>query len=81
MFLFSLLRRSSLGQSCLVSLEPAFQDLNGTAEVVAELDEQVDVVDIPRTGEAVGEVVAGVHDGLQFAAVGAEEAEGACASF
>ena len=64
-----------------MAFEPATEDFNGTAEVVAEFDEQVDVVDVPRTGEAVGEVVARVHDGLHLTTVGALEAEAAFAPF
>ena len=75
MGLSCLLRRRCFGQSRFVAFEPATEDFNGTAEVVAEFDEQKDVVDVPRTGEAVGEVVARVDRGLHFAAAGARKDE------
>ena len=64
-----------------VLFEPAFEDRDGGAEVVAERHEQVDVVEVLLAGEAVGEVVARVDGGQHFAAVRAEEAEVAFAHF
>ena len=45
-------------------MKPAFEDGDGGAEVVAEGQEQVDVVGVLGAGEAVGEVGAGVDDAL-----------------
>ena len=59
----------------LVLDEPFAEDGGGCFEVVAEFDEQIDVVEVGLTTEAVGEVVARVERGLQFAALRAEEAE------
>ena len=64
-----------------VLLEPAFQEGDGGLEVVAERDEQVDVVEVFLAAEAVGQVVAWVDRGPPFAAVGADEAEVAFADF
>ena len=75
------LHRRCLGQAGFVAFEPATEDLHGTAEVVAEFDEQVDVVNVPRTDEAVSEVVALIHHCLHFVAVRADEAERDCVSF
>jgi hypothetical protein len=65
----------------LVSLEQAFEDGDGGAEVVAEDEEQVDVVEVRVAPEAVGEVVAWIDGGEHFAAAWAEEAEVAFARF
>jgi hypothetical protein len=72
--------RRSHGECVLVSLrlivvQPLFEESDGGDEVVAELSQQVDVVQIPVAGEAVGEIVAGIDGGEQFAAVWAEEDE------
>ena len=67
--------------SGLVLREPAFQYGDGGQEVVAERDEQVDVVEVFGAGEAVGEVVAWVDGGEHFTALGAEEAIMAIAFF
>ena len=67
--------------SGLVFVEPALKNRDGGAEVVAEGDEQVDVVEVFLAGEAVSEVVAWVDGGEHFAAAWAEEAEVAVASF
>ena len=56
-------------------VEPAFEDGDGGAEVVAERHQQVDVVEVFLAAEAVGEVVAGVDGGEHLGAVGAEETE------
>ena len=64
-----------------VSFKPSFEDGDGGLKVVAEGDEQVDVVEIFLAVEAVGEVVAWVDGGEHFAAVWAEEAEVAFAPF
>ena len=69
------------GMQCFVSIEQAIEDGDGGAEVVAEGDEQVDVVEVFLAGEAVGEVVAWVDGGAHFAAAWAEEAEVAFAHF
>ena len=59
----------------LVFIEPSFEDRNGRAEVVVEMEEQVDVVEVLIAPEAVGEVVAWVDVGEHFAAARTEEAE------
>ena len=70
-----------MGLFGLVSLEPAFEDAHGGLEVVAEGDEQVDVVEIFLAAKAVGEIVLWVDGGAHFAAAWAEEAEVAFAHF
>ena len=70
-----------LGLLGLVFVEPAFEDGDGGAEVVAEDDEQVDVVEVFLAAEAVGEVVAWVDGGPHFAAAWAQEAEVGFADF
>ena len=62
-------------------VEPAFEEGHGGEEVVAEKDEQVDVVEVFLAAKAVGEVVARVDGGAHFAAAWAEEAEAAFAHF
>lgn len=52
--------------------------VDGGAEVGSELSQQVDVV---VAGEAVGQIVAWVHGGEEFAAVGAVEDEASVAEF
>ena len=74
-------RRWCFRQTGFMSFEPGFKDDNGGTEVVAERQEQVDVVEVFLAAEAVGEVVAWVDGGEHFAAVGAEEAEVAVAPF
>ena len=79
-----LARRSEndrFGLMGLVLFEPAFEQGDGGAEVVAEGEEEVDVVEVFVAAEAVGEVVAGVDGGAHFAAAWAEEAEVAFADF
>lgn len=72
--LVGLWRRTGFaGESGLMALQPGFEDGDGSAEVVAEGDEQIDVVEVLQTREAVGEVVAWVDGGLHFVAVRAEE--------
>jgi len=63
------------GTSGLVSIEPLLEEFDGGGEVVAEFDEQIDVVEVSATAEAVGEVVTRIDGGAQFAAARAEEAE------
>ena len=55
--------------------EPLGEDVGGGLEVVAEGDQQIDVVIVPLTAEAMGEVVTRIDGGAQLAAVGTEEAE------
>ena len=57
------------------------QEGDGGAEVIAQGDEQVDVVEVFLAAEAVGEVVARIDGGAHFAAAWAEEAEVALADF
>ena len=64
-----------LGTSGLVSIEPLLEEFDGGGEVVAEFEEQVDVVEVSAAAEAVGEVVSGIDGGAQFSASGVEEAE------
>ena len=59
----------------LVADKPLFQQCDGAAEVVANLDEQIDVVEVSLAAETTGEVDLGVDGCVEFAAVGAEEAE------
>src|SRR5476651_1785976 len=73
--------RLSFGLLGLVLVEHAFQESDGIAEAVVELDEQVDVVDILSAVEAVGEVVARVDGGAHFAAMGTDETEVTFADF
>jgi hypothetical protein len=69
------------GQPVLVSLEQSLQDSYGVAKVIAERHEQIDVVEVFRAVETVGEVVAWIDGGAHFAAVRAEKAEVAFAHF
>ena len=57
------------------------QDADGGFEVVAEGQQQVDVVEIFLAAEAVSEVVAWVDGGEHFLAMGAEEAIASFAAF
>ena len=61
--------------------EPAFEDRDGRTEVIAEGDEQVNIVEVLCAGEAVREIISRVDGGPQFAAAWAEEAEVAIAVF
>lgn len=65
----------------LVAHQPFFQQRGGGEEVVADVDEQIDVVDVLAATEAVGEVVAWIDGGAQFAAMGALEAVAAFDDF
>src|SRR5204862_256790 len=65
----------------LVSIEQAFEDGDSGAEVVAEGEEQVNVVEVFLAAEAVGEVVARIDGGAHVAAVWAKKAEVAFADF
>ena len=56
-------------------VEKAFEESDGTEEVVVERHQQVDVVEVFLASEAMGEVVAWVDGGAHFAAARAEEAE------
>ena len=62
-------------------VQQSFEECDGGEKIVAECAEQVDIVEISVAGEAVGEVVAGVHGGEQFAAARAEEDEASVAEF
>ena len=70
-----------MGALGLVAQQPLFQLSDGGAEGGAELDQEIDVVEVLTAAEAVGEVVLGVDGGFHLAAVGAEEAEIALAPF
>lgn len=59
----------------LVLVEPLGEDVGGGLEVVAEGDQEIDVVVVSLAAEAMGEIVARVDGGAQLAAVGTEEAE------
>jgi hypothetical protein len=59
--------------------EPPFEDRDGRPEVVAGGEQQVEVVDVRVTGEAVGQVVPRVDGGEHLAAAGAQEDEPAVA--
>jgi hypothetical protein len=65
----------------VVSIQQVLQNGDSGAEVIAELHEQVDVIEVFLAVKAVGKVVACIDGGLHFAAVGAEEAEVAFAHF
>ncbi len=67
--------------SSLVSVEPDFEDLDGPTKVVALRDQKVDVVEVFLTAEAVSQVVARIHRGLQFPTSGAEKAIKSVAPF
>lgn len=69
------LGRIGFGQAVLMGEEQAFEDGDDGAQVVAEPDEQVDVIEVFLAAEAVAEVVTRVNGSEHFAAVGAEEAE------
>jgi hypothetical protein len=74
-------RSRFLGLASLVLVEHALQDGDGVAEAVVEGDQQVDVVEVLLTSEAVGEVVAWVDGGAHLAATRADEAVVAFADF
>jgi hypothetical protein len=59
----------------LMVLEPAFQQTDRGGKLVVECDQQIDIIEIHLTAETVGQVVAWVDRGQDFAAAGAEEAE------
>jgi len=61
----------------LVLVQPSFQECDGGEEAVAKCAEQVEIVEISVAGEAVGQVIARVDGGEQFAAARAEEDEAA----
>ncbi len=50
------------------------QDANGSFEVVAQGEKQVDIVEVLGAAEAMSKVVAGIDGGKHFLAMGAEEA-------
>ncbi len=58
-----------------IFVEPAFEPIDGRAEVLIEGEQEVDVVEVFVAVEAVSEIVSRVDGGLYLAAVGAEEAE------
>ncbi len=58
-----------------VAPKPLLEYFDGPVEVVAERQQQVDVVEVPTATEAVSQVVARVHCGAKFAAFDADEAE------
>ncbi len=62
-------RRVVFGEPRLVAFEQPLQDSDGGGEVVADGEQQIDVVEIFLAVEAVGEVVARIDGGLHFAAV------------
>src|SRR5271165_5874889 len=79
---WALRRRLGMGRArllagllSLVVAEPAFEECDGVAEVIAEAAEQVDVVGVFLAAEAVGQVVARVDGGAHLAAARADEAE------
>lgn len=57
------------------------KDADGLLEVVSGGDQEVDVVEVFSATEAMGEVVARVDGGLEFAAVRAEKTKTAFAAF
>ena len=57
------------------------QDADSGFEVVAEGEEEVNVIEVLLAAEAVGEVVAWVDGGEHFLAMGAEEAIASFAAF
>ena len=57
------------------------QDADGGFEVVAEGEEEVNVIEVLLAAEAVGEVVSRVDGGEHFLAMGAEEAIASFAAF
>ena len=65
----------------LVTVQPVFQPGDGGAEVVAELEQEVDVVEVLTAAEAMGQVVLGVDGGFHLAAVRAEKSEVALGEF
>ena len=54
------------GASGSVSVEPLLEVYDGGGEVVAEFDEQVDVVEVSAVAEAVGEVGSRIDGGERF---------------
>jgi hypothetical protein len=73
--------RRSVRSLRLILVQPLFEKCDGGEEVVAELSQQVDIVEIPAAGEAVGQVVARIDGGEQFIAAWAEEDEASVAEF
>ena len=65
---------SVVALSSFVLAEPHFEDQYGGSEVVALRDQEVDVVEVLFAAETVGEVVARIDRGSQFAASGTEKA-------
>ena len=59
----------------LVEAQEVLQAPNGIAKAIAEGEQEVDVVDVLPTAKTVGQVVAGIHDGLEIAAMRADETE------
>ena len=74
-------RLRAFGLLPFVLLEPAAQQRDGGDEVVAQGDEQVDIVEVLLAAEAVRQIISGVDGGPLFAAVGADEAEIALTHF
>ena len=64
-----------------MTVEPLFEDFDCGGEVVAEFEEEVDVVEVSSGAEAVGEVVSRVDGDAQSSAARAEEAEVAFEGF
>ena len=63
------------GPLLVVEAQVLLETYDCGAKGVTESDQQIDVVDVPTTGEAVGEVVARIDndDGLEVATVGTDE--------
>ena len=59
----------------LVGPQPLFQQFDGREEVVAQRDEQVDIVEVSTAAEAMGQVIARVDGSAKLAAAGTAEAE------
>jgi len=66
-----------LGEFPSVQSEVLLKDLDGLTKAITESDHEVDVVDVLTAGEAVGEVVARIDDGLEVATVRADETKAA----
>ena len=64
-----------------VARQPAFEQFDRGAEVVAQGPEQVDVVQVLVAGEAVGQVIARIDVDEHFAAIRTQEAEPPVADF
>jgi hypothetical protein len=67
--------RTGDARSLLVLDEPLLQHVGGGFEVVAERDQEIDVVVVPLTREAMGKVVARIDGGAHLAARRTEEAK------